>query len=119
MPKKGTGKKKFELNGDNGKALRDKKRDLETRIRESVKEMELKISLSSESGDISPYMFKSWREKIDAKLKGLERAVTNAQTKATFEQQKAEENARRPIRFTIKEVECSSQGDDSREGARK
>lgn len=116
---KGTGKKKFELKGDDGKALRDEKRDLETRIRKSVKEMELKISLSSRPGDISLDMFKSWGKKIDAKLKGLNQAVTNAQTEVTSLQQKAEENARRPISFTItgvKWVECSRQEADSRKG---
>lgn len=118
--KRKTGKKKASSKDDDGKVSLEKKKKCEREIRESVTKMNLGISLSSGLGEISPYMFKSWGEKIDAKLKGLNQAVTNAQTEVTSLQQKAEENARRPISFTIKDVEwkveCSRQGADSRKG---
>lgn len=109
------------------KKWREKKDNLEKKEGELVKEIrnlvkkDMKLNASS-SGSIRPREFEDWERQITTKLGELNSAVTNAHNKVVSLQQKAEENARRPISFTIKGVkwvECSRQGADSRKGTSK
>lgn len=112
--KKDAEKKKWRKERD---SLERTEGELAKEIRNFVKK-DMELSASS-SGSIRPGEFENWERQIKEKLKKLNQDVENAQTKATSEQQKAKENARRPIRFTIKGVkwvECSRQGANSRKG---
>ena len=109
------------------KKWREKKDNLEKKEGELVKEIrnlvkkDMKLNASS-FGSIRPREFEDWERQITTKLGELNSAVTNAHNKVVSLQQKAEENARRPISFTIKGVkwvECSRQGADSRKGTSK
>lgn len=116
--KKDADKKKWRKERD---ARQNDKVELEKKIRDRVGEM--KLTLLSSSGSISSRDFERWRGEIEKKVTALNQGVEDAHTTVISLQQKAQENARRPIRITIKDVkcgdECSHQGDDSRKGARK
>lgn len=89
---------------------------LEKEIRDHVRE-KMGLDSRSSSGSISSHDFKDWGEQIAKKITELKWAVTKAEEKVIGLQQKAQENAHRPMCFIIKKVECSRQGDDGRKGA--
>lgn len=104
--KKDADKKKWRKERD---ARQNDKVELEKKIRDRVGEM--KLTLLSSSGSISSRDFERWRGEIEKKVTALNQGVEDAHTTVISLQQKAQENARRPIRIWIKKVECSRQGD--------